>query len=408
MLTNTIENIRNQFPFLTNKVSGKELIYFDSAATSQRPQSVISAINEWNSFANANVHRAVHHLSACATDNYESGREAIRKFVNASKREEIIFTSGTTASINLLANTVGGVLLKEGDAVLITEGEHHSNIVPWQILTQRIGAKLIYLPVDESGQWDMEQLDTLFESENIKFVSAAHISNVLGLVNPIERLIQTAHKYGAKVHIDGAQGIVHQEVDVKKIDCDFYSFSGHKIYAATGIGVLYGKESLLDILPPWIAGGDMVDTVTFYKTTYAKLPLKFEAGTPNFIGGATFTPALEFARSVRCHQVEQNERMMKEFLIKELTSIEGLEIYGMGENKSPVYSFSIDGIHHSDIAMLLDQMGIAVRSGLMCAEPLINKFGKTGLVRVSLAPYNTLQECEIFIDALNRAIRMLR
>lgn len=408
MLTNTIENIRNQFPFLTNKVSGKELIYFDSAATSQRPQSVISAINEWNSFANANVHRAVHHLSACATDNYESGREAVRKFVNASKREEIIFTSGTTASINLLANTVGGVLLKEGEAVLITEGEHHSNIVPWQILTQRIGAKLIYLPVDESGQWDMEQLDTLFESENIKFVSAAHISNVLGLVNPIERLIQTAHKYGAKVHIDGAQGIVHQEVDVKKIDCDFYSFSGHKIYAATGIGVLYGKESLLDILPPWIAGGDMVDTVTFYKTTYAKLPLKFEAGTPNFIGGATFTPALEFARSVRCHQVEQNERMMKEFLIKELTSIEGLEIYGMGENKSPVYSFSIDGIHHSDIAMLLDQMGIAVRSGLMCAEPLINKYGRTGLVRVSLAPYNTLQECEIFIDALNRAIRMLR
>lgn len=197
-------------------------------------------------------------------------------------------------------------------------------------------------------------------------------------------------------------------MDVKKIDCDFYSFSGHKIYAATGIGVLYGKESLLDILPPWIAGGDMVDTVTFYKTTYAKLPLKFEAGTPNFIGGATFTPALEFARSVRCHQVEQNERMMKEFLIKELTSIEGLEIYGIGENKSPVYSFSIDGIHHSDIAMLLDQMGIAVRSGLMCAEPLINKFGKTGLVRVSLAPYNTLQECEIFIDALNRAIRMLR
>lgn len=408
MLTNTIENIRNQFPFLTNKVSGKEIIYFDSAATSQRPQSVISAINEWNSFANANVHRAVHHLSACATDNYESGRESVRKFVNASKREEIIFTSGTTASINLLANTIGGVLLKEGEAVLITEGEHHSNIVPWQILTQRIGAKLIYLPVDESGQWDMEQLDTLFESENIKFVSAAHISNVLGLVNPIERLIQTAHKYGAKVHIDGAQGIVHQEVDVKKIDCDFYSFSGHKIYAATGIGVLYGKESLLDILPPWMAGGDMVDTVTFYKTTYAKLPLKFEAGTPNFIGGATFTPALEFARSVRCHQVEQNERMMKEFLIKELTSIEGLEIYGIGENKSPVYSFSIDGIHHSDIAMLLDQMGIAVRSGLMCAEPLINKFGKTGLVRVSLAPYNTLQECEIFIDALNRAIRMLR
>lgn len=408
MLTNTIENIRNQFPFLTNKVSGKELIYFDSAATSQRPQSVISAINEWNSFANANVHRAVHHLSACATDNYESGRESVRKFVNASKREEIIFTSGTTASINLLANTIGGVLLKEGEAVLITEGEHHSNIVPWQILTQRIGAKLIYLPVDESGQWDMEQLDTLFESENIKFVSAAHISNVLGLVNPIERLIQTAHKYGAKVHIDGAQGIVHQEVDVKKIDCDFYSFSGHKIYAATGIGVLYGKESLLDILPPWMAGGDMVDTVTFYKTTYAKLPLKFEAGTPNFIGGATFTPALEFARSVRCHQVEQNEIMMKEFLIKELTSIEGLEIYGIGENKSPVYSFSIDGIHHSDIAMLLDQMGIAVRSGLMCAEPLINKFGKTGLVRVSLAPYNTLQECEIFIDALNRAIRMLR
>lgn len=408
MRTNTIENIRNQFPFLTQKVSGREPIYFDSAATSQRPQSVISAINEWNSFANANVHRAVHHLSACATDNYEGGRESVRMFVNASKREEIIFTSGTTASINLLANTIGGVLLKEGEAMLITEGEHHSNIVPWQILTQRIGAKLIYLPVDESGQWEMGQLDTLFEKENIKFVSAAHISNVLGLVNPIEKLIETAHKYRAKVHIDGAQGIVHQVVDVQRLDCDFYSFSGHKIYAATGIGILYGKESLLEILPPWIAGGDMVDTVTFHKTTYAKLPLKFEAGTPNFIGGATFTPSLEFALSTRCEEVEQNEKRMKEFLFKELSAVEGLRIYGTGENKTPVYSFSVEGVHHSDIAMLLDQMGIAVRSGLMCAEPLINKFGQTGLVRISLAPYNTLQECEIFIKALNRAIRMLR
>ena len=403
-----VENIRNEFPFLLEKVNGKQPIYFDNAATSQRPQSVISAINRWNIDSNANVHRAIHHFSVQATEHYEAGRESVRRYINAAKREEVIFTSGTTASINLLANTVGGVFIGRGEAILLSEGEHHSNIVPWQILSQKIGAKVIYIPVDENGVWQIESLEDTIRRENVKFVSVAHISNVLGVVNPIGKVIELSHKYGAKVHIDGAQGIVHEKVDVQTLDCDFYSFSGHKIYAATGTGILYGKESLLEQLPPWMAGGDMVDTVTFDHTTYAKLPLKFEAGTPNFIGGATFAPALEFASLLDCQEVEDNMSEMTNYLLAEFAKIEGLRVYGTGPDKVPVFSFSVEGVHHSDIATLLDKMGIAVRSGLMCAEPLITKFGQSGLVRISLAPYNNMQECEIFVKSLKRAIMMLK
>lgn len=402
-----LSQIRGEFPALEQKVYGKQLVYFDNAATAQKPRAVLDLIGRMNGGINANIHRAVHKLSAEATDLYEGGREAVRQYINAARREEVIFTSGTTASINLVANTYGERFLSAGDVVLISECEHHSNIVPWQLLCERKGAELSVLPVDESGAWRMDLLDSLLD-ERVKIVSATHISNVLGLVNPVEELIRRAHAIGAVVLIDGAQGIVHQQVDVQKLDCDFYVFSGHKIYAATGIGILYGKEHLLEKMPPWMGGGDMVDTVTFAKTTYAPLPLKFEAGTPNFIGGATLAPALEFAKEVMSANYIEEEKEKIDYLYQNLKAIDGLRLYGEGEGKIPVFSFSIEGAHHEDVALLLDKMGVAVRSGMMCAEPLMARFGQSGMLRASLAPYNTIQECEIFIAALHRAVSMLR
>lgn len=402
-----LSEIRGEFPALEQKVYGKQLVYFDNAATAQKPRAVLDLIQKMNGGVNANIHRAVHKLSAEATDLYEGGREAVRQYINAAKREEVILTSGTTASINLVANTYGEHFLCEGDAVLVSESEHHSNIVPWQMLCERKGAELRVLPVDENGAWRMDLLPGLLD-ERVKIIAAAHISNVLGLVNPVEELIRRGHEAGSVVLIDGAQGIVHQRVDVKALDCDFYVFSGHKIYAATGIGVLYGKEELLEKMPPWMGGGDMVGTVTFGKTTYAPLPLKFEAGTPNFIGGATLAPALEFAKEVMSDNYIEEEREKIDYLYQNLKAIDGLRLYGEGPNKIPVFSFSIEGIHHEDMALLLDKMGVAVRSGMMCAEPLMTRFGVTGMLRASLATYNTLQECEIFIAALNRAVSMLR
>ena len=399
--------IRGQFPALEQKVYGKQLVYFDNAATAQKPRAVLDLIQRMNGGINANIHRAVHKLSAEATDLYEGGREAVRQYINAAKREEVIMTSGTTASINLVANTYGERFLSKGDVVLVSECEHHSNIVPWQLLCERKGAELRVLPVDENGQWRMDLLDGLLD-ERVKIVSATHISNVLGLVNPIEELISKAHAAGAVVLIDGAQGIVHQRVDVQKLDCDFYVFSGHKIYAATGIGILYGKEALLEKMPPWMGGGDMVGTVTFAKTTYAPLPLKFEAGTPNFIGGATLAPALQFAQELMSDKYIEEEREKIDYLYQNLQAIDGLRLYGVGENKIPVFSFAIEGAHHEDLALLLDKMGVAVRSGMMCAEPLMERFGQSGMLRASLAPYNTLEECKLFMTALHRAVSMLR
>lgn len=402
-----LSEIRGEFPALEQKVYGKQLVYFDNAATAQKPRSVLELIQRMNGGVNANIHRAVHKLSAEATDLYEGGREAVRKYINAAKREEVVFTSGTTASVNLVANTYGERFLSAGDAVLISECEHHSNIVPWQLLCERKGAELRVLPVDESGAWRKDLLDNLLDGR-VKIVAATHISNVLGIVNPVEELIAKAHAAGAVVLIDGAQGIVHRQVDVQRLDCDFYAFSGHKIYAATGIGILYGKEDLLEKMPPWMGGGDMVETVTFAKTTYAPLPLKFEAGTPNFIGGATLAPALEFAKEVINDKFAEQEEEKIDYLYKNLKAISGLRLYGEGVGKIPVFSFSIEGTHHEDLALLLDKMGVAVRSGMMCAEPLMSRFGVSGMLRASLAPYNTLEECEIFIAALNRAVAMLR
>lgn len=402
-----LSQIRREFSALDQMVYGKQLVYFDNAATAQKPKSVLDLIQRMNGGINANIHRAVHKLSAEATDLYEGGRESVRRFINAAKREEVIFTSGTTASINLVANTYGEMAVSKGDVILVSEGEHHSNIVPWQLLCERKGAQLRVLPVDENGAWRLDLLDNLLD-ERVKIVAAAHISNVLGLVNPIEELIAKAHAMGAVVLIDGAQGVVHHRVDVQALGCDFYVFSGHKIYAATGTGILYGREKLLEKMPPWMGGGDMVGTVTFEKTTFAPLPLKFEAGTPNFIAAATFTPALEFAEEVMKSNYSELEREKIDYLNDSLNSIGGLRQYGVGPNKIPVFSFTIDGVHHEDVALILDKMGVAVRSGMMCAEPLMSRFGVSGMVRASLAPYNTLEECEIFIKALERAVSMLR
>ncbi len=404
-MNSVIENIRKQFPYLENTGG---MVYFDSAATSQKPQSVIDLLTESLVGANANVHRAVYGTAVKATDLYEQGREAVRTFIGAAAREEIVFTSGTTASINLLANIFGERFINAGDEILISEGEHHSNMVPWMQVCARKGAKLRYIPIDNNGQWDLDAAEAVLKEGKVKIVSAAHISNVLGLVNPIEELAALAHKYGAKVHLDGAQGIVHEGVDVNKVGCDFYSFSGHKIYASTGIGVLYGRRELLEQLPPWMGGGEMVDTVTYEKATWAELPLKLEAGTPNFIAGASLAPAIEFAALTRDPQVKEYEKQMIEYLREELNRIEGLRTVGDGPNKIPLFSFYVEGVHHSDIATLMDKMNVAVRSGQMCAEPLIRKFGQTGLVRASLAPYNTLEECGHFIKSLRRAVGMLR
>ncbi|MCK9625856.1 MAG: SufS family cysteine desulfurase [Bacteroidales bacterium] len=408
---NCVEEIRSLFPALKQKVYGKPLIYFDNAATSHKPVSVIELQNRMSSGINANIHRAVHKLSSDATDLYEKGREEVRLFLGAENREEIIFTSGTTASINLLAYTFVPHFMKKGDIIIISEEEHHSNIVPWQLACDKIGAKLSILPVDENGILCVNKLEGML-SDKVKLIAVAHISNVLGIINPVKKVIEISHSHGIPVLIDGAQGIVHTNFSVKELDCDFYVFSGHKIYAPTGIGVLYGKKKLLEQLPPYMGGGDMVNTVTFKKTTYADLPLKFEAGTPNFIGASCFAPALKFASQVRENSLFQEyERNLVLFLFEELNKIEGLKILGTPkkiEEKIALFSFTVEGVHPTDIAQIVDKMGVAVRSGLMCAEPLIRRFSDTGILRASLSPYNTMEEAEQFIISLKRAILMLR
>ena len=415
---NSIEEIRGQFPALQQLVYGKPLVYLDNGATSQKPLCVIDLVDRMHKGANANVHRAMHKLSDDATALYEGAREKVREFVNAPGRENIIFTSGTTASINLVASSFCRKFLKEGDEVIVSGDSHHSNIVPWQLACQAAGAVVRPIPVKENGELDMEAYRNML-SGRVKIVAVEHISNVLGIINPIKEVIDAAHTLGIPVLVDGAQGIVHAKVDVQELDCDFYVFSGHKIYAATGSGVLYGKKELLEAMPPYMGGGDMVDTVTFEKTTYAPLPLKFEAGTPNFIAQASLAPALEFAQSLREGEtaavVEAEEKKIIAYLREELHKIEGCRIYGdvdgaFGEpgSKIPLFSFNIEGCFPSDLAQLLDKMGVAVRTGLMCCEPLMARFGVTSMVRVSFLPYNTLQEAEYFIKSLHRAVRMLR
>ena len=405
---------RSLFPGLDRQVYGKPLIYFDNAATAQRPQAVLDLQQRLCVEACGNIHRAVHKLSADATDYYEAGREAVRRFLNAPARENVVFTSGTTASINLVATCFCERFVKPGDRILISAAEHHSNLVPWQLACGRQGAQLEVLPVDDAGEISVEDLDQRLKAAQgrIKLLAITHISNVLGIVNPVREIIETAHRYGVPVLLDGAQGIVHGAVDVQALDCDFYAFSGHKIYAPTGIGVLYGKTKYLEAMPPYMGGGEMIDTVTFEKTTYAPLPLKFEAGTQNFVAAACMAPALETARAMaEDAALQENQRAMRDYLRKELEKIDGLHLYGRPrdlEKKIPLFSFSVDRAFAGDLAQILDKMGVAVRSGHMCAEPLLNRFGQTSMLRASLAPYNTMAECESFVAALRRAVNMLR
>ena len=405
-----IQHIRNMFPSLSRKVYGKDLVYFDNAATSQRVQTVLDEWNRISSESNANIHRAVHRLADEATQAYEGARDAVKEFLNAAGREEIIFTSGTTAAVNLVAFCFGEAFVKEGDEVVVTEAEHHSNIVPWQMMCQRKGAVLKVLPVDDSGHLMVEKLDEII-TERTKIMAVTHISNVLGLINPVKEIIEKCHSRGVPVLVDGAQGAVHCKVDVQEMDCDFYVFSGHKLYAATGTGVLYGKRKWLDAMPPYMGGGEMVGTVSFEETTYAPLPMKYEAGTQNFASAATLKPALEFINLLNDNELIKYNDKIKDYLLDYLTSDPRIILYGVphgtSEEKIPLFSFTVQGVHHEDLALILDKMGIAVRSGQMCAEPVMDRFGVTGMLRASLAPYNTMEEAEYFVKCLNRAIDML-
>ena len=406
-----IEEIRSLFPALSRKVYGKDLVYFDNAATSQRPQSVIDMWTKITSESNANIHRAVHRLADEATQAYEQARDSVKNFINARSREEIIFTSGTTAAVNLVAFSFGEAFVKEGDEVVVTEAEHHSNIVPWQMMCKRKGAVLKVLPIDDSGHLRTEMLDEIL-SDKTRIMAVTHISNVLGLINPVKEIVEKCHATGIPVLIDGAQGVVHSKVDVQDLDCDFYVFSGHKLYAATGTGVLYGKKELLDEMPPYMGGGEMVGTVSFEETTYAPLPMKFEAGTQNFSSAATLKSAIEFTNLLNDNELVDELDKIRDYLLDYMRSDERITLYGVprgtNEEKIPLFSFTVKGIHHEDLALILDKMGIAVRSGQMCAEPLMTRFGVTGMLRVSLAPYNTLEEAEYFIRCLDKAIKMLQ
>ncbi len=404
----TITEIRAQFPILNTQVYGKPLVYLDNAATAQRPKAVVDCWKQLVEGSNANIHRAVHHLAAQATDAYEGARDRVRCFLNASAREEIIFTSGATASINLVASSFGQVFVNQGDDVIVSVCEHHSNIVPWQLLCERKGAIVKVLEPEEDGLLSVQKLQNLL-TPRTKIVAIAHISNVLGLVNPVKELVAVCHSAGIPVLVDGAQGVVHEKIDVQDLDCDFYAFSGHKIYAATGTGVLYGKKKWLEEMPPYMGGGEMIETVKFSGTTYAPLPMKFEAGTQNFNAVPTLVPALDFAESAReSKEVQQEQKAILDYVYTALTENDQIVLYGSNRQaRIPLFSFAVKGVHHEDLALILDKMGIAVRSGQMCAEPLMDYLGVTGLLRVSFAPYNTLEEAKYFIKSLNRAIEML-
>ena len=402
-------------PALSGKMSGEALVYLDNAATSQKPRQVLDFLGDAMVQSNANVHRSMYELSDRSTSLYENAREAVRSFINAPGRENIIFTSGTTSSINLVADTFCR-RLAPGDEILIEGDSHHSNIVPWQLAAERNGAVVKVIPTDvmlgigRSGRVVFEELESML-TDRVKILALTHISNITGLVNPVGETIAKAHARGIPVLVDGAQGIVHQKVDVQEMDCDFYAFSAHKIYGATGVGILYGKTQILETLPPYMGGGDMVETVTYGKTTYAPLPLRFEAGTPNFTGAASLTPALEFAEFLRSGQtgkvLREEECRIMSYMAEALASDPDVEVYGTGVNKTPIFTFNIKGINAGDLAQLLDKMGVAVRSGLMCAEPLINSFGANSALRASFAPYNTLDEAQTFIKCLHRAKNML-
>jgi len=404
-----VEDLRSQFPALSGTVYGRPLVYLDNAATIQRPSSVIDKWTDLTEHHNANLHRAVHRIAAEATEEYESTRDAVRSFLNAEAREEIIFTSGATASINLVAFCFGEAFIRPGDEIIVTESEHHSNIVPWQMMCSRKGAVLKVLPVDDSGHLRIECLEDLL-TDRTRLLCVAQISNVLGIVNPVKDIVKICHSRGCYVLVDGAQGVVHTGADVRELGCDFYAFSGHKVYAAPGTGVLYGRRELLGQMPPYMGGGEMIATVSFSGTTYAPLPGKFEAGTQNMAGTPTLKPALELAKSLRDNDIVSYGDSVRDYVLDALMSDDRIKLFGVPRgtsDKIPLFSFTVKGAHHEDLALLLDKMGVAVRSGQMCAEPLMDRFGVTGMLRASFAPYNTMEEAEYFIKSLNRAIDML-
>ena len=401
-----IKKIRADFPILSRQVNGKPLVYFDNGATSQKPQVVIDAIATYYQEINANIHRGVHTLSQLATDAYETSRIKIQNHINAPFSHEVLFTSGTTHSVNLVANGFASIL-KPGDEVLVSALEHHSNIVPWQMLCEKTGAVLKVIPMNEKGELIMSEFDQLL-SERTKIVTVNHISNALGTINPIKYMIDKAHQFDAAVFIDGAQAVPHLKPDVQELDCDFYAFSGHKLCGPTGTGILYGKEAWLNKLPPYQGGGEMIKEVTFEKTTYAELPHKFEAGTPNIAGGIVLGTAVDYMNSVGFDNIQKQEMELLTYATEQLLAIEGLKIYGTAEVKTSVISFNIDGIHPYDIGTIVDKLGIAVRTGHHCAQPIMSFFEIPGTIRASFAFYNTKEEIDIFVAALKRAALMLK
>ena len=400
-----IQKIRADFPILSRQVNGKPLVYFDNGATTQKPQVVIDAIATYYQEINANIHRGVHTLSQLATDAYEVSRVKIQNHINAQFAHEVLFTSGTTHSVNLVANGFASIL-KSGDEVLVSALEHHSNIVPWQMLCERTGAVLKVIPMNEKGELVMEKFDQLL-SDKTKIVTVNHISNALGTINPIKYMIDKAHRFGAAVFIDGAQAVPHLKPNVQELDCDFYAFSGHKLCGPTGTGILYGKEAWLNKLPPYQGGGEMIKEVTFEKTTYAELPHKFEAGTPNIAGGIVLGTAVDYMNSVGFDNIQKQETELLHYATEQLLAIEGLKIYGTAEAKTSVISFNIDGIHPYDIGTIVDKLGIAVRTGHHCAQPIMNFFEIPGTIRASFAFYNTKEEIDIMVEAVKKAKMML-
>ncbi len=401
-----IQQIREDFPILKEKIYDKDLIYFDNAATTHKPLQVLQKIEFAYNHQNSNIHRGVHYLSRKATEAHEEARETVARFINAPKKEEVIFTRGATEAINLVAFSFGEAFCKEGDEVLITAMEHHANIVPWQMLCERKKMKLRVLPITKKGELQMDKLESML-SDKTKIVAVTHTSNVLGTVNPIAEIIQKAHQHAIPVLIDGAQAIPHTAVDVQALDADFYVFSGHKIYGPTGIGVLYGKEKWLNQMPPYQGGGEMIEKVSFEKTTYNVIPFKFEAGTPDYIASTALAEALRYIEKIDINRIAAYEEELTQYAIKQLSKIEGIRFYGEAQQRSSVISFMIGNIHPYDIGMLLDRMGIAIRTGHHCAQPLIDYFEIPGTLRISFAFYNTFKEIDTFVAALRKVVEML-
>jgi len=401
-----ITKIRNDFPILSQQVYGKPLVYFDNGATTQKPRAVIDKINELHASTNSSIHRGIHYLSEQATEAYEAARENIRAFINARHAHEIIFTSGATGSINAVAFSFGEKYVKEGDEIVITAMEHHANIVPWQMLCERKGARLKVIPFNENGELKQEELLPLL-SDKTKLIAVTQVSNTLGTINDVKSIIRIAHENDIPVLVDGAQAIQHLNVDVQDLDCEFYVFSGHKIYGPTGIGVLYGKEKWLNELPPYQGGGDMVDTVTLEKTTYNELPLKFEAGTTNYIGAIGLGTAIDYLKETGISEIHEWEQKLFSYANQKLSAVEGIRIFGTAKEKIAIFSFLLGNIHQYDAGMLLDKMGIAVRTGTHCTQPIMQQFGISGTIRASLAFYNTTEEVDRLLEALAKVKEML-